>query len=478
MTALPTRKIASTEAILDGLADAVHGITSPFVCSGARVLDGPVALRFRDGVEIAVTPSVRPYEQEIANQKLVERCAPARFGKGRKTRYDRSVRDAAQLDAAGGAFSVLRFDPAASGILDEVRRRLAPADPNPISAELYALNIYGSGGHFRPHKDTPRGDDMLGTLVVCLPSRFYGGQLVVHHRGAFKVFDWGQEIGTKPEPNRVHWAAFFGDVDHAVERVWGGSRVTLSYLLRRGQGAALEEAGEPSQNERFAQALTGALSDPKFMPSGGALAFPCFHMYSHDERFQVRLRPLTRKTVLALKGRDLLVAKTALDRGLAVTLHPYLIETCADQTWVMQRFPTEDERRGLGPRMDYLDIGDVLPVSGEAMDAEDSRATWVIRPPAFNSPPFFYGSDADGKRLPLDPDLPALEYLHACEYSATGYFGNEASDTEFYVYAALHAAIPPFGEGPRASAPPPKTLPRPAAKKPSSPALKRSKRPA
>ncbi len=206
---------------------------------------------------------------------------------------------------------------------------------------------------------------MLGTLVVCLPSRFAAGQLVVHHRGAFKVLDWGREIDEKPEPNRIRWAAFFGDVDHAVERLWAGSRVTLSYLMRQGRGAALAEASAPSPDERFEQALYAGLSNPKLMPKGGVLAFPCFHMYSHDERFQARLRPLTKKTALALKGRDLLVVRAALARGLAVTLHPYPIETCADQTWTLQRFPKDEERGGLGRRgIDFMDVENELPVSG------------------------------------------------------------------------------------------------------------------
>ena len=46
--------------------------------------------------------------------------------------------------------------------------------------------------------------------------------------------------------------------------------------------------------------------------------------------------------------------------------------------------------------------------------------------------------------------IPALIHLHACEYSATGYFGNEGSETDLYVYCALHVAIPPYGEGARA----------------------------
>ena len=47
----------------------------------------------------------------------------------------------------------------------------------------------------------------------------------------------------------------------------------------------------------------------------------------------------------------------------------------------------------------------------------------------------------------MDPDLPALMHFYACEYSATGYFGNEGSDIELYSYRAPHAAIPPYGEG-------------------------------
>ena len=50
----------------------------------------------------------------------------------------------------------------------------------------------------------------------------------------------------------------------------------------------------------------------------------------------------------------------------------------------------------------------------------------------------------------MDPDLPALSHLHACEYSATGYFGNEGGEIDLYIYCALHVAIPPYGEGTRA----------------------------
>ena len=140
---------------------------------------------------------------------------------GHKTRYDRTVRDALQIKAEGGAISVRHFDPAAAGILERIRRDLVPHVPDALTAELYNLNVYPRGGHFVPHKDTPRGSDMLGTLVVCLPSQFSNGAFVVKHNGVFQTYDWGEAIREQDEPTRIHWAAFFGDVDRPMERGFG-----------------------------------------------------------------------------------------------------------------------------------------------------------------------------------------------------------------------------------------------------------------
>ena len=41
-----------------------------------------------------------------------------------------------------------------------------------IRAELYKLNVYSTGGHFKAHVDTPRSKEMFGSLVVFLPSVF------------------------------------------------------------------------------------------------------------------------------------------------------------------------------------------------------------------------------------------------------------------------------------------------------------------
>jgi hypothetical protein len=442
-----TSRTKHERALLEGLQHAVHGLRAPFTCGGTLVPEQPVTLCFSDNTQIAVLRARNTFEQEQTLRPLVERCATAAFGMGRKTRYDRTVRDALQIKAEGRAISVRHFDPAAAGILEQIRRDLVPQLPDALTAELYNLNVYPKGGHFVPHKDTPRDSDMLGTLVVCLPAQFSNGAFVVKHHGVFQTYDWGDAIRAQAEPTRIHWAAFFGDVDHQIERVWGGLRVTLTYIIRRGTNVARSAVPDREEiNTLVQQTLRVMLDDKRFLAGGGTLAFPCSHLYHQDARFQRKQRPLSRQTVSALKGRDHEVAAAAMAEGLDVTLYPYMIETCADETWQLDHFPTPREQAALGDQMEPTDLENALAIRAGSEDAEDLDVVWVEPPPHFNAQPTMYPEMAGRHAEAVDPDLPALKHLHACEYSATGYFGNEGSETDFYIYCALHVAIPPYGE--------------------------------
>src|SRR3989442_7144328 len=438
--------------MLEGLRHAVHGLRAPFTCGGTLVPEQAVTLCFPDNTQIAVLRAKDTFEQERLLRPLVERCAAAAFGMGRKTRYDRTVRDALQIKAEGGAFSVLHFDPAAEGILEQIRRELVPHVPDALTAELYNLNVYGTGGHFVPHKDTPRGSDMLGTLVVCLPAQFSNGAFVVKHQGVFQTFNWAEAIQQQAEPTRLHWAAFFGDVDHQIERVWSGLRVTVTYLLRRSLGSAPLPVVAPEVVPTLVQdKLRALLAARRFLPRGGTLAFPCTHLYHQDARFQRPAPPLSPQTVSALKGRDYLVAAAILAAGVEVTFCPYLIEDCADETWQLARFPTPREQRALRRRMDPTILEEALAIQASSEEEGDFGLTWVEPPPHFNGQPTMYPGTAAGRAETQDPEIPALAHLHGCEYSVTGYFGNEGGEVDFYIYGALHVAIPPYGEGPRAA---------------------------
>jgi hypothetical protein len=436
--------------LLADLRYAVHGLCAPFACGGTWLPDSPLTLCFKDKTQLPVRRASNAFEQEQQLTPLLARCHPAPFGKGRKTRYDRNVRHAFQLKAEGDAFSVAGFDPQAAGILTQIRRELLPQDPSPLTAELDSLNIYAREGHFVPHKDTPRGGDMIGTLVVCLPAQFANGALVVKHHGILQTFDWATAIRHQKEPMRIHWAAFFGDVDHQIERVWSGLRVTLSYVLRRDTaGAPLPAVAPEAQPTLVQDKLRTLLANHRFLPKGGTLAFPCSHLYHQDARFQRKQRPLSKRTVAVLKGRDHRVAAAALGEGLRVTFCPYLVETCADETWQLGRFPTPKEQLALDDRLDPFKLEQALDVRAGAAEPGNFGLIWVDPPPHFNGQPTMYPGTSPGNPSSPDLGLPAIAHLHECEYSVTGYFGNEGSETDFYIYGALQVEVPPYGETPR-----------------------------
>jgi hypothetical protein len=443
----------AAQTTLENLRLAIHGVTSAFSCAGTFVPDKSVTLVFKDQTRFEVIRAKSAFDQTNEMRPLLDHCKPAPFGHGKRTRYDRRVRDALQLKAENGEFRVENFDPESAGLLKKIQRELVPHDPNPISAELYTVNVYTDGGHFAPHKDTPRGSDMFGTLVVCLPSQFENGKLVLSHRGVVQKFDWGRAIQAQKKPNQLQWIAFFGDVDHQIERIWFGARVTLTYLLRRGAGGApSRDAAREDLAPRVQEAWRALLADQGFLPKGGTLAYPCCHLYHQDARFQQKQSPITRQSMTMLKGRDHLTAATALQAGLQVTFNPYMFENCADETWQLDRFPTRNEQARLGSQMDSSDLENVLPIRASSEQEGDFGVTWLEPPPTSDDASWRSESEDDS-------GLPVAAHLHSCEYCPWGYFGNEASEVDLYTYAALHIKIPAFGRGLRVASKPLKRTP-------------------
>ncbi len=97
---MPASRVRKHEpSLLEDLRYAVHGLCAPFACGGTLVPDQPLTLCFQDQTQLPVLRAPRVFEQEQLLQPLVRRCTPASFGQGRRTRYDRSVRNALQLNA-------------------------------------------------------------------------------------------------------------------------------------------------------------------------------------------------------------------------------------------------------------------------------------------------------------------------------------------------------------------------------------------
>ncbi|GAQ86572.1 hypothetical protein KFL_002970100 [Klebsormidium nitens] len=107
----------------------------------------------------------------------------------------------------------------------------------------YKLNIYGEGDFFKPHKDTPvNPQHFIGTVVVCLPSKFSGGELLVSHGSTCQTFDFAEHSG---KPGVYQFAAFYGDCLHEIKPVTEGRRVTLTYHILR-----TETISEPDANDQ------------------------------------------------------------------------------------------------------------------------------------------------------------------------------------------------------------------------------------
>src|SRR5437588_12830779 len=97
-----SRKAQST---LENLRLAIHGVSAPFSCEGTCVPEKPVTFVFRDQTRFEVARAKDAFEQMNELKPLLEHCKPAPFGDGKKTRYDRNVRDALQLKAEQRGFS-------------------------------------------------------------------------------------------------------------------------------------------------------------------------------------------------------------------------------------------------------------------------------------------------------------------------------------------------------------------------------------
>lgn len=115
---------------------------------------------------------------------LKNACHQAPFGKGSETIVDETVRKTWEINACNVQTSNQSWDnwiqntivqnvTEQIGVEAEVRRH--------TRAEFYKLLLYEQGAHFKPHQDSEKALGMYGTLVVCLPTRHEGGEVLLRH---------------------------------------------------------------------------------------------------------------------------------------------------------------------------------------------------------------------------------------------------------------------------------------------------------
>ena len=183
--------------IISNLGNMADSITSRFSCGGQLKLvpNSTVSIAYKtadeqsssaEKVKVAKMDKVTWCEFPGANQteisELLKSCIVASFGYKGESVVDKNYRDAFKLDPTD---FMTTFQLCDTPILGEI----GSINPNygNLQAELYKLNIYAPGGFFKSHVDTPQ---MFGSLVVCLPTQFSVGELVVHHQKKEIKYDW------------------------------------------------------------------------------------------------------------------------------------------------------------------------------------------------------------------------------------------------------------------------------------------------
>jgi hypothetical protein len=74
--------------------------------------------------------------------------------------------------------------------------------------------MVGEGAFFKAHKDTPRAENMFGSLVVVFPTAHKGGTLVLRHRGQEWTFDSAKEVSQQARGSLPIERAALEAMDH------------------------------------------------------------------------------------------------------------------------------------------------------------------------------------------------------------------------------------------------------------------------
>lgn len=156
-------------------------------------------------------------------RRLCGVARPARYGFKDQTRLDHRIRDTWEIAKSRISIDQPRWRETLLPQLDRIRRDLGLPDDCRLRAEPHNLLVYEPGQFFVTHQDSEKNDDMIGTLVVILPSDFTGGAMVLEHHDEKVIF--------RGSGRKLTFIAFYADCHHEVRPIKQGYRVVLTYNL-------------------------------------------------------------------------------------------------------------------------------------------------------------------------------------------------------------------------------------------------------
>lgn len=240
-------------------------------------------------------------------------------------------------DTLDATYFTSSFHPADYNILDGIGQVILPGvsthlqnqlGHRKISANLCRLNVSSpqtysaSSSNFVERIDPPEVPYQIGSLLVCLPSPFKGGNMLVqNHDKKVVEFEWNSRSASN-----VQWAAFYSGCNHQIKGISESYRVTLVYRLYVTEpiGSAIihnDPIIEPQRLPLY-NYVHDLIAQPAFFKHGkllytnfdrglfqliwlfyylddGDLGFYCAHSYPHNTEYANKILPQS------LKGSDM-----------------------------------------------------------------------------------------------------------------------------------------------------------------------------
>lgn len=247
---VPARTLAGVSSARDheaqdAIAEILSGVRSAGTFAAVRTAQADDLHLEVDGIGRLRFPISRAQAQRLCG--LSRR---ARYGRGEKTLFDTSVRDTWEVPKSRIRIKRTGWNRTLLPILESLRADLGLPSGTRLKAAMHSMLVYGPGHFFLPHQDSEKSDEMIGTLVVTLPSPFRGGAMAIEHQKERLAF---------PAPRqRLSFLAFYADCRHEVRPVRDGYRVVLTYdlsLVGDGPAGVLPVAAEPRQAGALAARL-------------------------------------------------------------------------------------------------------------------------------------------------------------------------------------------------------------------------------
>jgi len=201
-----------TKLISEKIGDIVSTLEDKYFTE-TKITDGEITIDFNG---ISYSGNLKDITQEKLKE-LFDAAPQAPFGdqKNLKTVVNTEVRNA--KDITSEYFKVSQT------VIDQITNSWSRGGmyPSSVIVEPYKINLYGQGGHFELHQDTP-SKDMVGTALIAL-SNGYGGYLELI-KDENHTNTWYQCPGD--------CISFFTDVPHRATEVYqNGIRATIAFKI-------------------------------------------------------------------------------------------------------------------------------------------------------------------------------------------------------------------------------------------------------